>query len=130
MAKNMVTKYGMSNELGTIAYGENEEEVFLGRSVTRQQNMSEETAKKIDLEVKKIVDKGYERARKVLTEKIDDLHKIAKALLIYETLSGDEIRDLILKDIKPTRSFKQEEIDDGKSSSALGSLGLKPKPAI
>ena len=130
MAKNMVTKYGMSTELGTIAYGENEEEVFLGRSVTKQQNMSEETAKKIDAEVKKIVDKGYERARKVLNEKIDDLHKIAKALLIYETLSGDEIRDLILKDIKPTRSFKEEENDDGKSSSALGSLGLKPKPAV
>ena len=54
---------------------------FLGRSVTKQQNMSEETAKKVDSEVKKIVDKGYERARKVLTEKIDDLHKIAKALL-------------------------------------------------
>ena len=130
MAKNMVTKYGMSTELGTIAYGENEEEVFLGRSVTKQQNMSEETAKKIDAEVKKIVDKGYERARKILNEKIDDLHKIAKALLIYETLSGDEIRDLILKNIKPTRSFKEEENDDGKTSSALGSLGLKPKPAI
>ena len=129
MAKNMVTKYGMSSELGTIAYGENEEEVFLGRSVTKQQNMSEETAKKIDLEVKKIVDKGYERAKKVLTEKIDDLHKLSKALLIYETLSGDEIRDLILKDIKPTRSFKEDD-DDKKSSSALGSLGLKPKPAI
>ena len=130
MAKNMVTKYGMTTELGTIAYGDNEEEVFLGRSVTKQQNMSEETAKKIDAEVKKIVDKGYEKARKVLTEKIDDLHKIAKALLIYETLSGDEIRDLILKNIKPTRSFKEEEDNDGKSSSALGSLGLKPKPAI
>ena len=130
MAKNMVTKYGMSQELGTIAYGENEEEVFLGRSVTKQQNMSEETAKKVDAEVKKIVDKGYERAKKVLTEKIEDLHKLAKALLIYETLSGDEIRDLILKNIKPTRSFKEDEQDDGKSSSALGSLGLKPKPAI
>mgnify|MGYP001973298212 FL=1 len=130
MAKNMVTKYGMSTELGTIAYGENEEELFLGRSVTKQQNMSEETAKKIDAEIKKIVDKGYERARKVLTEKIDDLHKIAKALLVYETLSGDEIRDLILKNIKPTRSFKEEENDNKKSSSALGSLGLKPKPAI
>ncbi len=120
----------MSKELGTIAYGENEEEVFLGRSVTKQQNMSEETAKKVDAEVKKIVDKGYERARKVLTEKIDDLHKIAKALLIYETLSGDEIRDLILKDIKPSRSFKDDDEEDGKTSSALGSLGLKPKPAI
>ena len=59
--------------------------------------------------LKKIVDKGYDRARKVLTEKIDDLHKIAKALLIYETLSGEEIRDLIIKNIKPTRSFKEEK---------------------
>jgi cell division protease FtsH len=130
MAKNMVTKYGMSKELGPLAYGENEEEVFLGRSVTKSQNMSEDTARKIDLEVKKIVDLGYERAKKVLTEKIDDLHKLAKALLIYETLSGDEIRDLILKNIKPTRSFKEEDENDGKTSSALGSLGLKPKPAI
>ena len=79
--------------------------------------------------MKKIVDKGYDRARKILNEKIEDLHKISKALLIYETLSGDEIRDLILKNIKPTRSFKEEENDDGKASSALGSLGLKPKPA-
>ena len=130
MAKNMVTKYGMSKELGPLAYGENEEEVFLGRSVTKQQNMSEETAKKIDSEVKKIVETGYERAKKVLNDKIDDLHKLAKALLIYETLSGDEIRDLILKNIKPTRSFKEDDADGGKNSSALGSIGLKPKPAI
>ena len=130
MAKNMVTKYGMSAELGTIAYGENEEEVFLGRSVTKQQNMSEETAKKVDSEVKKIVDKGYERARAVLTEKIDDLHKIAKALLVYETLSGDEIRDLILKDKKPTRSFESDPKEDTKETSALGTIGLKPKPVI
>ena len=92
--------------------------------------MSEDTAKKIELEVKKIVETGYERAQEVLTEKIDDLHKLAKALLIYETLSGDEIRDLILRNIKPTRSFKEEGENDGKTSSALGSLGLKPKPAI
>ena len=122
LAKNMVTKYGMTTELGTIAYGENEEEVFLGRSVTKSQNMSDETAKKIDAEVKKIVDKGYERAKKVLTDKIDDLHKIAKSLLIYVTLSGDDIRDLILKNIKPTRSFKEDDKDYGKASSALVSL--------
>ena len=129
-ARAMVMRAGLSKELGPVAYGENEEEVFLGRSVARQQNMSEETAQKVDSEIRKIVDKGYERARKVLTEKIDDLHKLAKALLIYETLSGDEIRDLILKNIKPTRSFKEEDANDGKASSALGSLGLKPKPAV
>ena len=71
--------------------------------------MSEETAKKIDSEVKKIVDKGYERARKVLTEKIDDLHKLAKALLIYETLSGDEIRDLILKTLNQQDHLKKKK---------------------
>ena len=130
MAKNMVTKYGMSKELGPLAYGDNEDEVFLGRQITRQQHMSEETAKKVEAEVKQIVETGYERAKKVLTEKIDDLHKLAKALLIYETLSGDEIRDLILKNIKPSKSFKEEDENDGKASSALGSLGLKPKPAI
>ena len=130
MAKNMVTKYGMTKELGPIAYGENEEEVFLGRSVTKQQNMSEETAKKVDLEVKKIVESGYDRARKVLTEKIDDLHKLAKALLVYETLTGDEIRDLILKNIKPKKLVDSEDDENKKESSALDTIGLKPKPAL
>ena len=130
MAKNMVTKYGMTKELGPIAYGENEEEVFLGRSVTKQQNMSEETAKKVDLEVKKIVESGYDRARKVLTEKTDDLHKLAKALLVYETLTGDEIRDLILKNIKPKKLVDSEDDENKKESSALDTIGLKPKPAL
>jgi len=127
MAKNMVTRYGMSKELGPLAYGENEEEVFLGRSVTKTQHMSEETAKKVDSEVKKIVEAGYDRAKKVLTEKIDDLHKIAKALLVYETLTGDEIRDLMLKNIQPKKLTESEEDKDNKESSALDSLGLKPK---
>jgi cell division protease FtsH len=130
MAKNMVTKWGMSKELGPIAFGENEEEVFLGRSVTQTKNMSEETARKVDSEIKKIVESGYDRAKIVLTEKIDDLHKLAKALLVYETLSGDEIRDLILRNIKPTRSFNEDKANDDKPSSALDSLGLKPKPAL
>ena len=129
LAKDMVTKFGMSKELGPLSYGENEDEVFLGRSITRQQHMSEETAKKVDAEIKKIVDAGYQRAKKIITEKIDDLHKLAKALLAYETLSGEEINDLILKNTQPIR--KTEEDDKEKEqSSALGSLGLKPKPAV
>ena len=130
MAKNMVTKYGMSAVLGPLAYGENEEEVFLGRSVTRQQNMSEETARKVDSEVKKIVESGYARAKQILTEKIDDLHKLAKALLVYETLTGDEIRDLILKNVQPKKIIDIDDDKDSKESSALDSLGLKPKPAL
>ena len=87
--------------------------------------MSEETAKKVDSEIRKIVDKGYERARKVLMDKIDDLHKLAKALLVYETLSGEEIENLINKNIYPSdkEDLKAEE-DKG---SALSALGLKPK---
>src|SRR5210317_2178178 len=127
MAKNMVTRWGMSEAMGPIAYQENEEEVFLGRSVARTQNVSEETAKKIDAEVRKIVDAGYGRAKKILTEKLDDLHKLSKALLEYETLNGDEIRDLIFKNIYPNRGIKAGEDTNSKSDSALGSIGLKPK---
>jgi|TARA_B110000438_G_scaffold293594_1_gene333713 cell division protease FtsH len=125
-ARVMVMRAGLSKELGPVAYGENEEEVFLGRSVARHQQMSEETAKKVDLEIRKIIDKSYERAKKILTEKIDDLHKVAKALLTYETLTGDEIKDLVLKNIYPAskEDLKNEKEEKG---SSLGSMGLKPK---
>ena len=129
LAKDMVTRFGMSKELGPLTYGENEDEVFLGRSIARHQQMSEETSKKVDIEVKKIVDTGYIRAKSILTEKIDDLHKLAKALLIYETLSGEEIKDLILKNTEPKRS-KDDQDKDKEETSVLGSLGLKPKPAV
>ena len=128
LAKDMVTRFGMSNELGPLTYGENEDEVFLGRSITRHQQMSEETANKVDAEIKKIVDAGYKRAKKILTEKIDDMHKLAKALILYETLTGDEITDLILKNKSPKRTEDLKE-DENDKTSALGSLGLKPKPA-
>ena len=127
LAKDMVTKFGMSDQLGPLTYGENEDEVFLGRSITRHQQMSEETAKKIDTEIKRIVDEGYKKAKKILTEKIDDLHKLAKALLLYETLSGEEIRDIIFKDKYPERK-EAEDLNEEETSSALGStMGLKPK---
>ena len=109
LAKDMVTKYGMSSELGPLSYGDNEDEVFLGRSVARNQQMSEETANKVDLEIKKLVDEGYQKAKRILTEKIEDLHKLAKNLLLYETLTGEEIRDLILEnliDLKEDGSFR------------------------
>ncbi len=127
LARNMVTRFGMSEDLGTVAYQENEEEIFLGRSVARHQNVSDETAKKIDLEIKKIVDNGYGRAKRILTEKLNDLHKIAKALLQYETLTGDEIRDIIFKNIYPKRLTLEEELAPKKVGSALGVMGLKPK---
>ena len=119
----------MSNELGPLSYGANEDEIFLGRQITRQEHMSEETAKRVDTEVKKIVDAGYQRAKNIITEKLDDLHTLAKALLKYETLSGEEIKDLILKNIQPKKTANEED-NNQKETSALGSLGLKPKPAL
>ena len=129
LAKDMVTKYGMSKDLGPLSYGANEDEVFLGRQITRQEHMSEETAKRVDAEVKKLVDAGYQKAKKILTEKLDDLHKIAKALLVYETLTGEEIKDLIFKNTQPSKKDK-EDSKDSEESTVLGSLGLKPKPAL
>ena len=125
-ARAMVMRAGLSKELGPMTYGENDEEIFLGRSVARHQHMSEETAKKVDSEKRKIVDKGYEKAKKVLNEKIDDLHKLAKALLTYETLTGTEIEDLINKNVYPANK-EDLKVEEEEQSSALGSMGLKPK---
>ena len=121
----MVTKYGMSEEMGPVEYGENHEEVFLGRSVTQTQSVSEEVAQKIDKEIRKLIDEGYNTAKKILTEKVEDLHKIAKALMTYETLTGEEIENIINKNIYP--ADKQDlKVEDDKGS-AMGALGLKPK---
>ena len=125
-AKHMVTEAGMSELLGPLSYGDNQDEVFLGRSVARNQQMSEETQKKVDSEIKKLVDEGYARAKKILNDKIEDLHKLAKTLLLYETLTGDEIRDLILHNKSIERNDEKDPAEEDKSS-ALGSMGLKPK---
>ena len=96
LARMMVTRWGFSKELGTVSYGENQEEVFLGHSVSRTQNISEATSQKIDSEVRRLVESGLGEARKILDEKRADLEKLAKGLIEYETLSGDEIKDLLL----------------------------------
>ena len=103
MARAMVTRFGMSDDLGPIAYAENQEEVFLGHSVSRTQNVSEATAQKIDSEIRRIIDTCYQRAHDILTERRNDLEIIARGLLEYETLSGEEIIAL-LKGIPPVRT--------------------------
>ena len=103
LARAMVTRWGFSDQLGTVAYGENQEEVFLGHSVSRTQNISEETARIIDAEVKRLVTNGWDEARKILKRKKADHEKLAQGLLEYETLSGDEIRDLLEKGLAPNR---------------------------
>ena len=96
LARMMVTRWGLSDALGTVAYGENQEEVFLGYSVSRQQSISEATVQKIDAEIRRLVEAGYSEAQQILTEKRGDLETLAKGLLEFETLSGDEIKDLLL----------------------------------
>jgi len=117
LARAMVMQYGMSDKLGFLTYGDNEEEVFLGRSVARTQSMSEETQKLVDSEVKVIVDKSYKNAEKIIQDKRKDLDIIANGLLDYETLTGDEITNL-LKGINPTR---EEPSDDDTGATTLSS---------
>ncbi len=94
-ARRMVTEWGMSDKLGMIAYGDNSQEVFLGHSVTQNKNVSEVTAREIDAEIKEIIDAAYARAKRLLTEDMDGLHALARGLLEHETLSGDEIRQVL-----------------------------------
>ncbi len=95
LAKAMVTRWGFSDLLGTVAYGENQEEVFLGYSMGKQHNISEATSQKIDQEVRRLIETAYAEARQILTDKHEDFITLAKGLLEYETLSGDEIKDLL-----------------------------------
>ena len=125
MARAMVTRLGYSDELGLVAYGENQEEVFLGMSVGRQQNMSEATAQKIDSEVRRLVDEGYQTARRILTEKEDAFKTVAEALLEFETLSGDEIKDLI--NGKRLSRDVSDEPPAPRASSAVPTT-TKPRP--
>jgi cell division protease FtsH len=124
LARMMVTRWGLSEELGTVSYGENNDEVFLGMQMNRTQAVSESTAQKIDSEVKRLVAEGYDEATKILTEKRDDLETLAKGLLEFETLSGDEITDL-LNGKKPNRESVLEP--SGPRTSAVPPAG-KPRP--
>ena len=95
MARAMVMEYGMSEKLGWLRYRDNQEEVFLGHSVARSQSVSEETARLIDQEIRRLIEEAEGVARKVLTDNLDELHKLAGALLEYETLTGEESKRAI-----------------------------------
>ncbi len=135
LARMMVTRWGLSDALGTVAYGENQEEVFLGYSVSRQQNISEQTVQKIDAEIKRLVEEGYGEAKTILTERSADLEVLAKGLLEYETLSGEEIKDL-LAGKPPVREGLSEPVQPrasavpptGKTRPRPEPGGLEPQP--
>ncbi|MGZ5251510.1 MAG: ATP-dependent metallopeptidase FtsH/Yme1/Tma family protein, partial [Caldimonas sp.] len=95
IARDMVTRYGMSELLGPMVYAENEGEVFLGRSVTKQVNVSERTMQKVDSEIRRIIDEQYAIARKLIEDNQDKIHAMAKALLEYETIDAEQIEDIM-----------------------------------
>jgi len=115
IARDMVTRYGMSDLLGTMVYAENEGEVFLGRSITKTTNMSEETMRKVDGEIRRIIDEQYAVARKLLEDNRDKVETMTKALLEWETIDSDQINDII--EGRPPRPPKQNSSGGGSASS-------------
>ncbi|MCC6869935.1 MAG: AAA family ATPase, partial [Burkholderiales bacterium] len=127
IARNMVTRYGMSDELGPMVYGENEGEVFLGRSVTTQKNVSESTMQKVDEEIRKIIDAQYAVARKLLEDNRDKVEVMAKALLEMETIDAEQIDDIIAG--RPIRPPRQAPPSSSGSSSPGGPASQDTAPS-
>jgi cell division protease FtsH len=138
-ARRMITEWGMSEKLGMISYGDNGQEVFLGHSVTQHKNVSEETAREIDAEIKEIIGRAYAKAKRILTENVEELHRIARGLLEHETLSGDEIRT-VLRGEPVIRKVVDEPAPESRRASVptagrpatppppSGGLGAAPQP--
>jgi cell division protease FtsH len=137
ISRNMVTKWGLSDRLGPLTYSEDEQEVFLGHSVTQHKSVSDETTHLIDEEVRRIVDRNYQRARQLLTDHMDRLHAMAAALIKFETIDGEQIDDIMSgrdprppkdwNEDEPTRSGRPTRTDDGIGQS--GSDGRLGRPA-
>ena len=130
IARHMVTDWGMSDKLGPLKYGEPEQEVFLGHSVTQSKSVSDKTAEIIDQEVRRIVEESYADAEKILKKHIDQLHMLANALIEYETLTGDEIQDLMagkeLNRADPTSpEYRKKE---HKTKTSVPTMGKKASP--
>src|SRR5882724_4715242 len=128
LARMMVTRWGLSDELGTVAYGENQDEVFLGYQVSRQQNISEETSRKIDTEIRRLVEAGYVDDDPVPTEKRADLEALAKGLLEFETLTGDEIKDLLAGKRPVRESVIEPTTPRGSAVPPAGKPRPRPEP--
>ena len=135
-ARRMITEFGFSDKLGRLRYSDNEEEIFLGHSVTRQKNVSDKTAALIDEEVRRLIDEAEKTARVILTKDRKELEIIAKALLEYETLTGDEVNALLRgesiirpEDEPPGESGHKSSVPSaGKSKKDKGASGMDPEP--
>jgi cell division protease FtsH len=128
LARSMVTQWGFSDKLGRVAYGDNQEEVFLGHSVARTQNVSEETSQIIDAEVRRLIDEAYTEATRILTKNKKAWMAIAEGLLEYETLTGDEIKQIIAGQ-KPARDLGDDTPPSrGSTVPKAGASGRRKKP--
>ena len=136
LARDMVTRYGMTEALGPMVYAENEGEVFLGRSVTKTNNMSEATLQKVDGEVRRIIDQQYTVARTLIEDNQDKIHAMAKALLEWETIDGDQLDDIIAgKDPRPPKDWspRNPSVGGGGSSGPSGggpAVATEPSPTV
>jgi cell division protease FtsH len=135
MARRMVTQWGMSDAMGPMVYGENEGEVFLGRSVTTHKNVSESTMFKVDQEIRRIIDEQYSVARKIIEDNSDKMHKMAQALLEWETIDADQIEDIMSgqdpRPPKPTSSGAggtPPSASTGAGTSATPTATVQPAP--
>jgi cell division protease FtsH len=127
MARDMVTRYGMSEKLGPMVYAENEGEVFLGRSVTKTTTMSEDTMQKVDIEVRRIIDEQYAIARKLIEDNKDKMHAMATALLEWETIDGEQLEDIMSG--KPPRPPKDWTPPATRPSGPAGPVNTDGAPA-
>ena len=127
IARRMVTEWGMSEKLGLIAYGDNSQEVFLGHSVTQSKNVSESTAREIESEVKRIIDEAYSKAKRILTDNVEELHRLARGLLEYETLTGEEIKQ-VLRGEPVIRKVVDEPAPERRASVPSGGRTAAPSP--
>ena len=125
MARRMVTEWGMSEKLGPLLYSENQQEVFLGHAITQRQNMSQETAKLIDEEIRRLVNQGYDKAWEVLSTNRDKLEAVTQALMEYETISGEETA-AVMRGEKIMRK-DDDDATRGPLGSAVPTAG-RPRP--
>lgn len=130
LARDMVTRYGMSDKMGPMVYAENEGEVFLGRSVTRTTHVSEATMQQVDAEIRRILDERYEVARKLIVENSDKMHAMAEALLKWETIDSDQIDDIMAgREVRPPKAYDESKSGGAKAESAARAETAEARPA-
>jgi cell division protease FtsH len=130
IARDMVTRYGMTEALGPMVYAENEGEVFLGRSVTKTTSMSEATMQKVDVEVRRIIDMQYSLARRLIEENSDKMHTMAKALLEWETIDKEQIDDIMEgRQPRPPKDWTPRTPSGGDSGGGSPAVQTEPSPS-